>query len=316
MDSSAYTYRPALFERLGLTVPRSFEALCELLQRWQDELQDEHPDMQPLMLGQPRRHMMTQAIELTFLAQQVRGDSLRFDDPLLRDLLSRALALDLPDLTWADNDYGFMNKLPLISYTNLSLGSLSSSAGWGPDEQVLPLLLKPSETLPAILPLQLSYLGIYAASDAPDRALRYLEAAIPALDYETRVKLYPDFNEPLQLPGMEGILARFDSQIAALEQQIKSAQGAEKTELERQLEDKRLARAQQASMRWHLSPDIIASYRDMMAQALILTRESHTIIEQPDFRQLIDRLHEGQIDLDAFIEEAQGKLRLMQLEAQ
>lgn len=315
VDSMLYTYRPQLFEELGLTVPATFDELAGLLQDWADDDGQLYAQHLPLSQGQPRREMMTEALRMAFLQQAVQGEVYRFDDPLLRTLLARAMAMNLGALEFGPEDYSFMDRPALMAQTNLSLGFMSMSDSMGPGERIRPLMLKPAEDLPAVLPVHVGYLAIYAASDNQEAALKYLESALVTLEHETKVKLYPGFDEPLETSGITEMLARHSANIERLKKEMDQAQGAQKTELERQLAEAVRIRDEQETFRWHLSPELIATYRDMMQHAVIATREMYMLYHEPDIRGLMDRLVQGHLSLEQFLEEAQGKLRLMQMES-
>lgn len=261
LDSVTYRARPALFEETELQIPQTFAELVDLVVGWPGERMERYPDCLPLMVGEVKRTLLSDAIQLSFLSQAVQGADYRFDSPLTPKPLSRVLAADTRALEYPEGDYGFMNKAAPISRTNYSLGVLTSNASMGDAERESPLALRPADDLPAVLPVRVAYLGIYAASDKQAAALNYLEAHLAALEHETRVKCYPDFDEPLELPGIQANLQRYDERIASLDQQIAGAEGAEQIELVAERDRQVADRAGQEAMRWRLSPEVIADYR-------------------------------------------------------
>ena len=314
LSTTALIARPKLFEQAGKALPDSFDGLCSFLDTWSREDIDRLSNLQPWAVESPRQALLQLALRTAFAAQRQAGEALSFDTPLMRQLLDAALRADTAPMEHADGDYSFMEKPPLMQSRNYSLTILTTS-GQGSEEDAEEALLLPAVAgEPPVFPAEVQYLAIYARTPNQEAALRYLEAWLEALTHEDRVMLYPDFDEPLELDGMTRVLNRYAGEIAELEQQIAAASGAQKRELERQLATKREQMAGQEAMRYHLSPEIIQQYRQLMQHAVLADRSLNVGWGQADIRALLMRLKDRQIDLEQFIREAQGKLKLMQME--
>ena len=316
LSSTLLIARPKLFEEAGKPLPRSFDALCGFLDTWSREDMDRLSAYQPWAEQSPRQALLQLAVRTAFAAQAREGEAPSFDTPLMRSLLTAALQADTAPLEYAEGDYSFMNKPPLLQTKNYSLGVLTTSGQFSEEEAEGPLVLPALAGEQPVLPAEVKYLAVYARTPHQQAALKYLEGWVAQLSHENRVMLYPDFDEPLELEGMRDVLARYTGEIAALEQQVAAATGAQKTQLETQLAGKRQQRATQEAMRYHISPQVIAQYRGLMQQAVLADRTLHIGWNQLDIRALLRRLQDGQIDLEQFMMEAEGKLRLMRMEDQ
>lgn len=311
MDARILTARPALFARTGKAIPATFAQLCSLVNDWAGGDTARYPDMLPLQAGQPRQELHSLALEMGIL----QGDG-GYDNGLMRALLASASALNTGPLEFPERDYSFMGRQALVGLTNYSLANITVSGQFGPEEACQPLMLAAQEGTRPVLPISVQYLAVYAATPDSGAALAYLEAYLRNLSHESLVMLYPDFDEPLVLEGMKAVLARYEGEIATLEKRLAEAEGANKTELEGELLRRRQAMQEQAAMRYHLSPEAIAMHRALMENARVVDRSLSMGWTQPDIRQLLKRLSEGQIGIDRFISEAEGRMRLMRLEDQ
>lgn len=271
-------------------------------------------NLQPWAVESPRQALLQLALRTAFSAQRQAGEALSFDTPLMRQMLDAALKADTAPMEHADGDYSFMEKPPLMQDRNYSLGVLTTSGQSGEEEAEEPLLLPAVAGGLPVFPAEVHYLAVYARTPNQEAALRYLEGWLQAMQHEDKVMLYPDFDEPLELDGMTRVLERYAGEIAELERQIAAASGAQKRELEGQLVRKREQMAGQEAMRYHISPEVIAQYRRLMQHAVLADRSLNVGWGQADIRALLMRLKDGQIDLEQFIREAQGKLKLMQME--
>ena len=68
--------------------------------------------------------------------------------------------------------------------------------------------------------------------------------------------------------------------------------------------------------RWLVSPEVISEYRLMMEHASVMGFGSRKMVYNENIQSIFRRLMAGQIDVERFITEAEGVLRLMMLEDQ
>ena len=130
------------------------------------------------------------------------------------------------------------------------------------------------------------------------------------------IKLYPDENTPLQPKGIEARIVEREGIFAATQEKLKTATGEQRAQLEADLKQAQDWLESQLPMRYHVSPDVIARYRDNMLHAFVESRAYRRPIYDTEFAQLFDRWLAGNTSLDQYLREADGKLRMMRLEDQ
>ncbi len=314
LDAGAIQAKPERFARLGLDIPRTFEDLCSFLQMWADEAPD--GNIIPITWNAPKRFLRQEALRTAYAALMAQGEAFSFEAPLVRELLAMTEGLNLQALEWGDEDYGKFHQPNMLQKTNLSLPSLTMSAMDDPEDRAEVLLLAPDENTPAGFPVQVGWLAVYGKPGREQDAIRYVEQYIEALDDATRIMLYPDENTPLQPEGIEDAIERLTQETKELEKQMETAQGDTKATLETRLADKRELLAYQIAQRYTISPEVIAQYRALMEHAVLENRTMTQILSGSEFTTPMIRWQQGQMTLEQYLREAEGKLRLMRLEAQ
>lgn len=314
MDSRILFAYPGVFKAAGKEIPGDFPALCRFMDTWAREDVDRLADYLPLLASSPRMELLNLALQLCFLEQEQRGEAHRFDAPLMRGLLEGVLEAHLEPLDRPEGDVSYLNKDYLIAIQNYGLSSQTQSSLFDPSGGYQPLLLPAQADGQPVMPVIVGYLAVAANAHNPEAALQYLAAYQQLLSHETRLLLYPDFNDPLAREGAAQMKEAQDARIGELEKQLQQASGADKTELEAQLAQVRKDRELQDRLDYQISPEVIAAHKARMQHARLVTRQLYMGWLQPDISALLQRLYDKQIGLDQFIQEAQSKLRLMQLE--
>lgn len=308
------TAKPALFAQLGLNMPATFTELLKFLNQWAREWAEEHPNLLALTTENPRETMQRAAMLQALSSLVVGGAPLQFDTPLMRELLAATQAMDTDSLNKAADDYSWMHLPSLMMYTNYSLPSFTTSMVDGPLEYQEPLVLQPVMGVAGGLPVRLHCLAINARTKNPEAALKYAEAYVANLPDEVKIMLYPGENTSLQPPGMEERILAMQEHEQTLTAQISQAEGAQRSQLEEELQALQARLASQLPQRYTVSPEVIATYREHMARAFVQNRQLTRLLEDSEFHQLFRRWQQGQISLDIYLKEADSKLRLMQLE--
>ncbi|HHT07328.1 MAG TPA: hypothetical protein GX006_02350 [Clostridiales bacterium] len=316
LEATIYLSRPALFEQTGLKIPETFEDVCNLVKTWMDEKADSFQDIRPIAETNIKKALQRQALRLALADQAQKGEGFQFETSLARSLLCMAGEVDTGVIDRPDTDFSVYHMPGLLLQGSYSLFSITSSGteGWGEKEE--PLLLKPEKGATPALPVCIGYLAVYSRTGNREDALRYAESYLNNLDHETQIKLYPDENRPLQPKGIEDIIARLQKEEVELAEQLKTAEGTARSQLQIDLEEKRKVKESQIGMRYHISPEVIAQFRKDMAYAFVENDDFNRLMtdHQLGFYQLFSRFQDGQISLDQYLQEAEGKLRLMRLE--
>lgn len=330
-------YYPLLMEQTGLDVPKDYYELADFLESWQrDSLGDEYPNYMPIASPDFFQSLLGFALQLYAGQRAATGQPFSFSDPLLLDMLSRAETLRLPnsgDRQQMDAIFREINnKAPLLDgYYGLDIRQISFSINEsskmfhhfenGLEVEVgntLPLLLPIKEGMEAHLPLQVVYMAVNPKSQHLDLALRYVENYVNSLEPTASIMLSPDKNEGIESPWLAQREENMAKYVAQLEEEITKAEGAQKTQLEHELQSTLESQAlDRENTRWDISPTAIALYRSLMEEAYVSAYgDLNMIFMSGDFQKLTMRYVQGQMPLAQFLQEAEGKLRLMRLEGE
>ncbi len=139
-----------------------------------------------------------------------------------------------------------------------------------------------------------------------------------ALNGATLASLMPGMNQAIENPDYEEQKRQMDIQLERFRKAYEAAEGAEKTEMERQMQEiDRYRDASLEQMRWLVTEEGIRQYREIMDRAYIRRYGvMQMLFGQADMYNLLDRFRQGQMSLDQFLDEADGKYRLIRLESQ
>ena len=165
--------------------------------------------------------------------------------------------------------------------------------------------------------ITLTLMAVNPKSKNLDSAIRYLEQYVTGMKPDKLAMLDPSLNDAIPNPRFERDIKWMEERKANMEQTLARLEGAEKTELQAKYDremkeyEKNIER-----MRWQVVPEAIAYYRGMMDNAYVRTFGAlNTIWTSQDMRTLFERYAQGQMPLEQFLQEADGKLRLMRLES-
>ena len=341
VDGQLMMYYPKLIEQVGVEVPRTFEQLCDFLEQWNDELGEKFPDFLPMQSTDYRGELMQMAIMMFADAKGIKGEEFTFGDPLLKQLLTRAATVRTEDIAqkvdWSQPGSNvameeIYNKPPLIQnryginleQLNYALGNpdgqMTVSYGNGPGYEVgteQPFQLTLEEGEKPVTGITLTLMAINPKSKNLDSAIRYVEQYVSGLQPVKAAMLNPELNDPIPNPYFERNIKWMEERKANMERELAKLEGAEKTEMQANYEREMAENEKNMErMRWQVVPEAIAYYRQMMDNAYVRTFNAmSTIWQSPDIRTLFERYTQGQLPLEQFLQEADGKLRLMRLES-
>ena len=273
-------------------------------------------------------------------AKAVEGEEFVYNDPQLKDMLERALALNTEDtaprIDWEmDNSQELLDeiysKAPLMQdYYWVDLQSMNysmtgmdddNSASWGSGGKffdvgrMVPLQFGINEGDKLIVPIQLTMMAVNPKSKHIDAAIAYIEKYVENILLEKRAMMNPSMNEDILNPNYERSIEWMTESLSYYEEAIKNAQGAEKTELEANYErQKKYFEDRREEARYIVRKETIAAYRELIENSYIRTYEHGMAFNNEEMYSLYSRLIEGQMPLEQFLNEADGKLRLMRLE--
>ena len=288
----------------------SFESLCGLVGQAQ-EMDEVIP--YPLYRGDNYREDMFITAQMLYVdALSAREEKISYDTELFRRLMAAAgnVQAKKPDPLYAASGKKqlFMSDAMPYSLTGRTFDEYGESG-------FKPVSVKIEENQADRYPVSVRMIGIHSGSKNAQQAARYVKAYLDAAALDEQMMLSPDINDPIEHPDYQVNLEQQREHLAALEKAALQAEGAEKTQMELQIQELRSIIASE-NHRWLVSPEVISEYRLMMEHASVMGFGSRKMVYNENIQSIFRRLMAGQIDVERFITEAEGVLRLMMLEDQ
>lgn len=338
-----YFTKPFELVQDDAALPATYDELIDLIQRWNDELVDLYPDIVPMLNSDYKVQMVNLAITLYKDASAMQGNEFDFKDPILMRMLERALTLrteniyakvdpaspdtqarldelygKMPlftsDWTWFDLD---SLEKPLNNNDDGTMISAQTGSGMGEAGFALPLQLTIGKGEKPVTSINLTLLAVNPRSKNIDTAIEYIEKFIQNISPSQRVMMNPNMNDPIPNPEYEQEVIWRALHLAAIKEELQTALGAKKTELEQNYESTKQAyRLNSVKIKYTLHQETIDLYRRLVANSYITLFSHNTGLFGDDMTILRRRLTDGQISLEQFVNEANGKLRLKRLEGQ
>lgn len=339
-----YSQNDMLLEELNISSPKTFGDVCDILSDWYS---DEDKVAEYNFTEDPNVKYVMWDMLFNLYANHVylSGEEMRFDTPVFRamaDKLMKALE-NVPDISDSEMQYDeeYYEKPTLFGMQSLDLYQMSNEAenrrriellkehpAFADDESYKKsdgysypfdaMVLKATETSPEGFSMELTLVFVNSKTHDPENALRYIENFIQGYMDETKISLCKDYAEPKLNQYYEKGVENQKDYVESLKKEIEKAEGAEKTELE-----KDLARAEviyqlflEGRGKYQYTQEGIEEYKSYLNNVYISTYDNSLFSRQEQILTLRQRLIEGQMNLDAFIKEADAKLKLIKLENQ
>lgn len=339
-----YSQNNMLLEELNISSPKTFGDVCDILSDWYS---DEDRASEYNFTEDPNVKYVMWDMLFNLYANHVylSGEEMRFDTPVFRsmaDKLMKALE-NVPDISDSEMQYDeeYYQKPTLFGMQSLDIYQMSNEAenrrriellkehpAFADDESYKKsdgysypfdaMVLKATETSPEGFSMELTLVFVNSKTHDPENALRYIENFIQGYMDETKISLCKDYAEPKLNQYYEKGVENQKDYVESLKKEIEKAEGAEKTELE-----KDLARAEviyqlflEGRGKYQYTQEGIEEYKSYLNNVYISTYDNSLFSRQEQILTLRQRLIEGQMNLDAFIKEADAKLKLIKLENQ
>lgn len=319
--------RPAILREIGLKAPESINEFVDLYQDVR-RFNDRHEFALWHSIND-RKELVQLAITLFADQMASRDEVFSFTDPGLIQSLQKIEHLSIDQSIDAASSYEAYSLPELISlgfdlnlrYLHQSIEPVYPYDATIVDKEVdisqmTPLLLSTEIGQAPVLPITLTFAAINPNSDRADAAIKYIESYLLHLDKETLAMLQPSSSKPIEDPLYEEEIKARDDALAQRLSYLETTTGAERLNLELLYEyysqeyDKDRIR-----LRYLVGESALSLYQSMLAQSYVRSfGDFRVFLEQPQMNDLIDRYIRNVIGLDQFIEEAQGRLRLMQNE--
>lgn len=297
------------WEAMGLQeadYPRDYPGLLDFIDRWHEELADRYPDLS--LFGQGAESQVYKSVLLRNiltdwrLAQTAQGQPVRFEP--LRALIERLLQADfsrIGESALLEDNFGIQGRVFFPGH-QVFIGPAGEPADF------IPLSVLPGT--PAVTSAEAMLLLVNPHTQNAEAALRFVRYVLENMPAEVQPFLYPDANQPVAL-GMD--LSPYQDSMAALEKRIAQTEGAEKRELEAQLDRTRADFEDQMQHVWLVSPEGLRALRAIDGTFVLRQANEYPgagVGAENNIRRLLD----GQISLDQFIHEADQAEKLREAE--
>lgn len=324
LDFNTWIARDNALREAGFAPPQDFFAYCDLLDKWYGGLMDEYPDWTPQPTpDDPVLDVVRTGYRLYTQYMRGEGQALRFDTPLFRRMMTRALALrpDGERLEVLEMEELLANPHAAASFR---MDVLTTGSMYRPDmERVadpqrryaeFALPVSADAGLPAWRRGDLVVLAVNPRSPNRQAALRYLSAFAAGLDWRDLLLLGAGEPRDVPNPGHARQVAAAQEEMEAARAALSGLEGAALREAEAALAQRQQAHddALQAG-RLLLSRDEAQAARDRATVTYVLDADQSPEYH-PDMLALLDRLASGGLTLDLYIWEADSRLRLMEAE--
>lgn len=256
------------------------------------------------------------------------GKEMTLDTPLFREALQKALDVrklleqqEKPD--WNDQAaldaffskpqlFGEIMDIDMEAYTHRQKRPDSENEWYK-----TPLNLVAEQGEEPYIHAELELIGVNAKAVNQTTAVRFLEAMINALREPLKIAMCMEENEPVLNKDLKRQKGYMEKSVKDLTAMIEKAEGAEKTNLEKSLETvkKELENFEELN-KYKISAEAIAWYRDTVKNMYVNSAADRVLTSNEDLLKVMERLLDGQLDVEGYIREADAKLRLIQKEKQ
>ena len=321
---STLSYMPSKLEEIGLTeedMPTTFVELCEFITRWNNEWIDDESktNVMPFCTTMSNRSVVFDLMLKAYLDYyDAKGEPLTFDTPEFNAMLTALDSMDASSLDMPANmsDQEYDEYYQLYSGVFVDRGLLSTAEG---EYATVPLKLSIGEDKDFTVGTTMEVLFVNPRCANLPEAIKLLECYVDTLDNSYKILMCPDCNDPVENQYYQDTLKNFQDSLAELQEQLKTADDAEKRDLEDAIKYYEDSLNNKESFRWDYSAQTIAQYREIGDH--VFARHANILYSAGDdtstqLRSLHERYVQKQITRDQYIKELNQKARMIVLENQ
>ncbi len=321
---STLSYMPSKLEEIGLTeedMPTTFVELCEFITRWNNEwIDDENKtNVMPFCTTMSNRSVVFDLMLKAYLDYyDAKGEPLTFDTPEFNAMLTALDNMDASNLDMPANmsDQEYDEYYQLYSGVFVDRGLLSTAEG---EYAAVPLKLSIGEGKDFTVGTTMEVLFVNPRCANLPEAIKLLECYVDTLDDSYKILMCPDCNDPVENQYYQDTLKNFQDSLAELQEQLKTADDAEKRDLEDTIKYYEDSLNNKESFRWDYSAQTIAQYREIGDH--VFARHANVLYSagndtSTQLRSLHERYVQKQITRDQYIKELNQKARMIVLENQ
>ena len=321
---STLSYMPSKLEEIGLTeedMPTTFVELCEFITRWNNEWIDDESktNVMPFCTTMSNRSVVFDLMLKAYLDYyDAKGEPLTFDTPEFNAMLTALDSMDASNLDMPANmsDQEYDEYYQLYSGVFVDRGLLSTAEG---EYAAVPLKLSIGEDKDFTVGVTMEILFVNPRCANLPEAIKLLECYVDTLDNSYKILMCPDCNDPVENQYYQDTLKNFQDSLAELQEQLKTADDAEKRDLEDTIKYYEDSLNNKESFRWDYSAQTIAQYREIGDH--VFARHANVLYSagndtSTQLRSLHERYVQKQITRDQYIKELNQKARMIVLENQ
>lgn len=321
---STLSYMPSKLEEIGLTeedMPTTFVELCEFITRWNNEWIDDESktNVMPFCTTMSNRSVVFDLMLKAYLDYyDAKGEPLTFDTPEFNAMLTALDSMDASNLDMPANmsDQEYDEYYQLYSGVFVDRGLLSTAEG---EYAAVPLKLSIGEGKDFTVGTTMEVLFVNPRCANLPEAIKLLECYVDTLDESYKILMCPDCNDPVENQYYQETLKNFQDSLAELQEQLKTADDAEKRDLEDTIKYYEDSLNNKEGFRWDYSAQTIAQYREIGDH--VFARHANVLYSagndtSTQLRSLHERYVQKQITKDQYIKELNQKARMIVLENQ
>lgn len=321
---STLSYMPSKLEEIGLTeedMPTTFVELCEFITRWNNEWIDDESktNVMPFCTTMSNRSVVFDLMLKAYLDYyDAKGEPLTFDTPEFNAMLTALDSMDASNLDMPANmsDQEYDEYYQLYSGVFMDQGLFSTAEG---EYASVPLKLSIGEGKDFTVGTTMEVLFVNPRCANLPEAIKLLECYVDTLDESYKILMCPDCNDPVENQYYQDTLKNFQDSLAELQEQLKTADDAEKRDLEDIIKYYEDSLNNKESFRWDYSAQTIAQYREIGDH--VFARHANVLYSagndtSTQLRSLHERYVQKQITRDQYIKELNQKARMIVLENQ
>lgn len=318
-----YSINRHVMEEMGLTVediPTNLVELCEFATRWNDEFVDKYPDFALLEYTEHYKERIFRIMLESWMDYCAAKDMpLKFDDPIFREMIAALEKMEVKELDASmkrtdpeKSEY----KQALIWSDSPVVSNWVDFSKEDSDRIFIPMTLtKDTDDIEGAY-LQIAFIN--PKSQNKEMAAEYLAYQLENLSASDKAVLLTTHAQPVERENYAQRVKSAEEDLAEMEKNLAEAAAEEKKDWETIIAEQKAYIARLPESRWRISEGAIRSYVDAVMPGVYIRKPdviaSGADSAAVDMDTLVSRYTAGQISIDQFIREIDGKLRMMQME--
>ncbi len=308
-----------VMEKMGLAmedIPTNFVELCEFATRWNEEFVDEFPDYALLEYTEHyKERMFDIAVDEWVRYCSAKDIPLRFDDPIFREMVAAVEKMEIQELDASmkrtdpeKSEY----KQALIWRNSSVVGSWTDFTKEDSDRIFLPMTMTKDTDYVEGAYMQIAFIN--PKSQHKELAAEYLAYQIEDVSDSNKAALLTTHAKPVERDNYQDLVKSAEENLTEMEQNLAQAKPEEKKDWEMIVAEQKAYIARLPERRWRISQGALDSYINLVLPGVYVRTPNALESAAVEFDTLGKRYKDGQISIDQFIREIDGKLRMMQME--